>query len=92
MSLLKKIKNFESYTHDMLLTACILSGCDYLDSIKGIGFKRAVKLVADAGEEETFLEVMTALRAEKKVDIPHKYEKKFMKAYLCFKYQRVYDP
>jgi 5'-3' exonuclease len=31
----------------MLLTASILSGCDYLDSIKGIGFKRAVKLVAE---------------------------------------------
>ena len=31
----------------MLLYACIFSGCDYLDSLKGIGFKKAVKLVED---------------------------------------------
>jgi len=31
--------------HDLLLVCCILSGCDYLESIKGIGFKKAVKLV-----------------------------------------------
>lgn len=29
----------------MLLTTCILSGCDYLESIKGIGFKKAHQLV-----------------------------------------------
>jgi 5'-3' exonuclease len=37
----------------MLLTCCILSGCDYIDSIKGIGFKKAQKLVEDSGEENT---------------------------------------
>lgn len=30
---------------EMLLYMCMLSGCDYLESIKGVGFKRAVKLV-----------------------------------------------
>ena len=30
---------------EMLLLTCIFSGCDYLESIKGIGFKRALKLV-----------------------------------------------
>lgn len=39
--------NFKKFTSDMLLTCCILSGCDYLDSIKGIGFKKAHKLVYD---------------------------------------------
>jgi len=32
---------FEKFTPDMFLTCCILSGCDYLDSIKGIGLKKA---------------------------------------------------
>ena len=32
---------------DMLLKTCILNGCDYLESIKGIGFKKAVKLVKE---------------------------------------------
>jgi 5'-3' exonuclease len=31
----------------MLLKTCILNGCDYLESIKGIGFKKAVKLIKE---------------------------------------------
>jgi len=87
-----KKPNFRSFTHDMLLTACILSGCDYLDSIKGIGFKRAMKLAEDAGEENTFHEAMTTLRDEGKLEVPKKYEKKFKKAFLTFKFQRVFCP
>ena len=41
--------NFRSFTPDMLLAACILSGCDYIESIKGIGFKKAHKLVYENG-------------------------------------------
>ena len=41
------IKQFEGFTPEMLLIACILSGCDYLESIKGIGFKKAIKLVSE---------------------------------------------
>lgn len=95
MQNLKKVKgkpNFKDFSHEMLLTACILSGCDYLDSIKGIGFKKAVKLVDDAGKENTFMEAMTALRDEGKVSIPSKYEKKFRKAFLTFKFQRIFCP
>lgn len=52
---LKKIKkpNFTEFTQDMLLMTCIFSGCDYLDSIKGIGFVRAQKLVEQVGEDDT---------------------------------------
>jgi 5'-3' exonuclease len=35
----------------MLLITCILSGCDYLESIKGIGFKKAHKLVYENGKD-----------------------------------------
>jgi 5'-3' exonuclease len=35
----------------MLLITCILSGCDYLESIKGIGFKKAHKLVYENGDD-----------------------------------------
>jgi 5'-3' exonuclease len=35
----------------MFLIMCIISGCDYLDSIKGIGFKKAYKLVSENGED-----------------------------------------
>lgn len=43
--------NFRTFTLEMLLITCILSGCDYLDSIKGIGFKKAHKLVYEAGAD-----------------------------------------
>jgi len=43
--------NFRSFTLEMLLFTCILSGCDYLDSIKGIGFKKAHRLVYENGAD-----------------------------------------
>lgn len=89
---LKKVKCFKRFNHDMFMTACILSGCDYLDSIKGIGFKKAVKLVDEAGTDNTFHEVMTSIRDEGKLHIPKKYEKKYRKAYLTFKFQRIFCP
>jgi exonuclease-1 len=43
--------NFRTFTLEMLLITCILSGCDYLESIKGIGFKKAHKLVYENGTD-----------------------------------------
>jgi 5'-3' exonuclease len=40
-------KSNTQFTTDMLLKTCILSGCDYLESVKGIGFKKALKLVKE---------------------------------------------
>lgn len=37
--------NISSFTEDMLRIGCILTGCDYLDSIKGIGLKKAFQRV-----------------------------------------------
>jgi 5'-3' exonuclease len=52
---LKKIRkpNFTEFTNEMLLITCIFSGCDYLDSIKGIGFVKAQKYVENAGDDDT---------------------------------------
>lgn len=33
--------NFTSFTKQMVLEMCILSGCDYLPSLQGMGVKRA---------------------------------------------------
>ena len=48
---LKKVTcmSFDGFDEDMLLTTCIMGGCDYLESIKGIGFKKAHKYVTKAG-------------------------------------------
>ena len=63
MSQLNQIKkpNFTEFTQDMLLTTCILSGCDYLESIKGIGFMKAQKLVEHSGEDDTVSFLKTQL-------------------------------
>jgi exonuclease-1 len=74
----------------MLLLTCILSGCDYLDSIKGIGFKKAHKLVYECGND--FKEIVKKIRREGKHVIPPCYESEFEKALLTFKFQRVYCP
>ena len=37
--------NFNWFTHCMFLTTCILSGCDYLSQIAGIGLKTAQKSI-----------------------------------------------
>jgi 5'-3' exonuclease len=69
----------------MLLITSILSGCDYLESCKGIGFKKATKLVADH-PEDTFEECYSILKGDPKISVPHKYRKHFKKAFLTFKF------
>jgi len=76
--------NFRTFTLDMLLITCILSGCDYLDSIKGIGFKKAHKLVYETGNDIKAL--FRRIRREGKHFIPPNYEKTFEKALLTFKF------
>jgi len=55
--------NFKDFSYDMLLTTCILSGCDYLDSVKGIGFKKAAKIVSEWGNDtvSSFLIVISSM-------------------------------
>ena len=76
--------NFRTFTLDMLLITCILSGCDYLESIKGIGFKKAHKLVYETGSDIKGL--FRRIRREGKHFIPATYEKTFEKALLTFKF------
>ena len=39
--------DFKSFTPELLIRMCVLSGCDYLDSLPGIGVKTAHKIVKD---------------------------------------------
>lgn len=56
----------------MLLVTCVLSGCDYLESIKGIGFKKAHKLVYENGHDAK--QIFKKIRREGKQTIPKEYE------------------
>jgi len=40
---------------EQFIDLCILCGCDYTDSIKGVGYKRATELIKKFGDIETIL-------------------------------------
>lgn len=53
-------------THDQFVDLCILLGCDYTDTIKGVGPKTALKLIKEHGSIEGILKVID----RKKYEIP----------------------
>uniref|UniRef100_A0A7S2EGZ9 Flap endonuclease 1 n=1 Tax=Ditylum brightwellii TaxID=49249 RepID=A0A7S2EGZ9_9STRA len=64
----KAIRGLE-LTHDQFVDLCILLGCDYCDSIKGIGPKTALKLIREHKNIETILENLD----RKKYGVPDSY-------------------
>ena len=67
----------------------ILSGCDYLPSIPGIGLKTACSLLKRWKSPE---QVVRALMLQGKKSVPPGYWKQFQLAEKCFLHQRVYCP
>lgn len=67
---------------------CMLSGCDYLPSIHGMGLKTAYKYICRYPDINRVLQVM---RAEMPAKMPPGYEADFAKAELTFLHQRVFD-
>lgn len=67
----------------------ILSGCDYLPSIPGVGLKTAWSLLR---KHKTVENVVRALKAEGKKKVPKGYLEAFRLAEKVFLHQRVYDP
>ncbi|PNT72968.1 hypothetical protein BRADI_2g51637v3 [Brachypodium distachyon] len=80
--------DFNGFTKQMLLEMCILSGCDYLPSLPGMGVKRAHALIQKLKSHE---KVIKHLRYSS-VSVPPQYEENFKKAIRAFQFQRVYDP
>ena len=70
-------------------TMAILSGCDYLPSIPGIGLKTAWALLR---KHKTVKGMLGALRREGKKRVPKGYLDAFRRAEQVFLHQRVYDP
>lgn len=77
--------DFHGWSESRFIQFCVMCGCDYLDSPRGIGFKRAYKLFAEHGKVEA---VMPKLVGR----VPPDYLVRFYLAYFSFKYQRVYCP
>lgn len=67
----------------------MLSGCDYLDSIPGIGLKTAHRLLR---RHKTVEKVVQMVRLEGTLNVPINYIRSFAQAELAFIHQRIFDP
>jgi exonuclease-1 len=75
----------ESFRH-----MCILSGCDYLPSISGVGPSTAVKLMRKFNKDP--FRVIKSLICKGGNKVPENYTANFIKADHAFLYQLVFDP
>ncbi|KAJ1921682.1 hypothetical protein H4219_000414 [Mycoemilia scoparia] len=88
--LLYRVKciSLAGWTDEMIRHLCILSGCDYLNSIQGIGLKRAHKFLSAGKTVEAAIQKIKIGG----YSVPPDYYKEFKRADLTFLHQRVYDP
>lgn len=78
----------DRHFQENILEICILSGCDYLDSIKGVGLITAHKRLKEVGTVRRFVDTMMSLNKE----IPENYLEEFCRAKATFLHHIVYNP
>lgn len=83
-----KEMNFSKFSFINFRHMCLLSGCDYLENIPGVGLMKAHQLISKFKDD--LQKLFNSLRKENK--LPQEYETNFQKADLTFCHQRVYDP
>jgi len=76
------------FSAEMLRHMCILSGCDYLESLPGMGLKKAHALLARHGSMGEVFKILET----SKLAVPADYALNFGRADLTFQHQIVYDP
>ncbi|TWW77938.1 Exonuclease 1 [Takifugu flavidus] len=81
------------FTEEKFRHMCILSGCDYLPSLHGIGLGKACKLLRLAKEPD-ITKVIRKMAQYLKMNllIPEQYIEGFTRANNTFLYQLVFDP
>ncbi|XP_077438278.1 exonuclease 1 [Vanacampus margaritifer] len=81
------------FTEEKFRHMCILSGCDYLASLHGIGLGKACKLLRLA-KDPNILKVIKKMGQYLKMDlvVPQEYIDGFVRANQTFLYQLVFDP
>ncbi|KAF9811376.1 hypothetical protein SFRURICE_002745 [Spodoptera frugiperda] len=84
----------ERYSFDKFRQMCIMSGCDYLASLPGIGLAKAKKFVS-ATQDPNFANALKKLPSffnKSTLVVSDDYRESFLKAEATFKHQYVYDP
>ncbi|NXI49330.1 EXO1 Exonuclease, partial [Chloroceryle aenea] len=81
------------FTEEKFRYMCILSGCDYLPSIHGIGLAKACKLLKLANNPD-IIKIIKKMGQYLKMNItvPEEYIQGFTRANNTFLYQLVFDP
>ncbi|RDX75324.1 Flap endonuclease 1, partial [Mucuna pruriens] len=74
-----KILEELNMTMDQFIDLCILSGCDYCDSIRGIGGQTALKLIRQHGSIENILENINRERYQIPDDWPYQEARRLFK-------------
>eukprot|EP01083_Nonionella_stella_P100470 283420_1 len=78
----KRNKKEKEFVH-----ACVLSGCDYVDRLPGIGLKTAIKHCTENRKMEYLLSTLMMSKPQ----APKDYHIQFKRAVLTFRHQTVYD-
>ncbi|XP_065358612.1 exonuclease 1 [Calliphora vicina] len=84
----------EKYTFNKFRRMCILSGCDYLDSLQGIGLKKACKFILTTEEDDMTkaLKKIPSYLKMKQLVVTDEYVESFLKAEATFKHMFIYNP
>eukprot|EP01084_Bolivina_argentea_P258938 436734_1 len=82
------LKKFWTKDPKEFIYVCVLSGCDYVKNLGGIGLKTAVKYCTENRKIEFLLHT---LMNDKFDTAPKDYRIQFKRAVLTFLHQRVYD-
>ena len=80
---------FVGWDHELFLGLCVLSGCDFLPNVRGIGIKKAHGLVT---KHRTIKATLAVMHGDKKINMPEGYDANFQRAFWTFRHARVYDP
>lgn len=81
----------EQFSLDKFRYMCILSGCDYLPSIPGVGLIKARQFITRTSEPDIY-KALSRLGSFMNIKIPPEYRDQFMDADRMFQYQPIFDP
>lgn len=83
----------EDFSLDKFRYMCILSGCDYLESLPGIGLKKALKFLKCLTNMNMYdnLSKLPSILNMKQLKVTKQYRDQFMLADATFKHQLVFD-
>ncbi|EFA13005.2 exonuclease 1 [Tribolium castaneum] len=82
------------FTMEKFRYMCILSGCDYLDSLPGIGLRKALKFISMTAETNPniFLDKLARYLKMPSLIVTDEYKQNFLVANATFLHQIVFDP